>query len=62
MTVGQLVCSMSDFGANCPILGLPGALPVEAVQSVSCASAGSCVAGGSYQGTGRRFSLQGFVT
>jgi hypothetical protein len=31
------------------------------VSSVSCASAGSCVAGGSYQETGR-FAFQGFVT
>ena len=41
---------------------VPGALRIEAVHSVSCASAGSCVAGGSYLGTGRSFSLQGFVT
>ncbi len=31
------------------------------VTSVSCASAGSCVAGGFYQETGR-YALQGFVT
>ena len=31
------------------------------VNSVSCASASSCVAGGYYQETGR-FALQGFVT
>jgi hypothetical protein len=37
---------------------MPGALRVEAVNSVSCASAGSCVAGGSYDGRG----FQGFVT
>ena len=41
---------------------VPGALPVGAVSPVSCASAGSCVAGGSYLGTGRGYSLQGFVT
>ncbi len=41
---------------------MPGALPVEAVHSVSCASAGSCAAAGSYQGTGRGYVLQGFVT
>ena len=33
----------------------------ESVNSVSCVSAGGCVAGGSYQGTGR-YVLQGFVT
>ena len=32
------------------------------VSSVSCASAGSCVAGGYYQETGRHFPLQAFVT
>jgi hypothetical protein len=37
-------------------LGSPGG-----VSSVSCASAGSCVAGGSYGETGR-FAVQGFVT
>jgi hypothetical protein len=34
---------------------------IAGVSSVSCASAGSCVAGGNYQVTGR-FALQGFVT
>ncbi len=32
------------------------------VNSVSCASAGNCVAGGYYQETGSRYALQGFVT
>ena len=32
---------------------MPDALPIRAVQSVSCASAGGGVAGGSYVGTGR---------
>jgi len=32
------------------------------VSSVSCASAGSCVAGGYYQEVGSRYALQGFVT
>jgi hypothetical protein len=32
------------------------------VSSVSCASAGSCVAGGYYQEAGNRYALQGFVT
>jgi hypothetical protein len=32
------------------------------VTSVSCASAGSCEAGGSYLGTGRGYVLQGFAT
>jgi hypothetical protein len=41
---------------------VPGALPIETVSSVSCASAGSCVAGGSYLGSGRGYVLQGFVT
>jgi hypothetical protein len=33
-----------------------------ALNSVSCVSAGNCVAGGYYQETGSRYALQGFVT
>jgi len=36
--------------------------PVSGVDSVSCASARSCVAGGSYVGPGPGYGLQGFVT
>ena len=36
--------------------------PDVSVSSVSCPSAGSCVAGGDYQETGGHHSLQGFVT
>jgi hypothetical protein len=32
------------------------------VESVSCASARSCVAGGLYQEAGRRYGVEGFIT
>ncbi|HEX9518287.1 MAG TPA: hypothetical protein VF940_19145, partial [Streptosporangiaceae bacterium] len=44
-----------------PGLGALNKGSVLGVSSVSCASAGSCVAGGYYQETGR-YALQGFVT
>src|SRR5262249_14977431 len=51
------------WGKQTPVPGL-GALnkgSILGVSSVSCASAGSCVAGGFYQEAGR-YALQGFVT
>ncbi len=39
----------------------PDGLPAD-VGSVSCAPAGSCVAGGSYPEAGRHISIEGFVT